>query len=147
MTTEHKNPEGRPTDYKSEYCVRVIELGKTGASLAEIASELDVVRQTVYDWQDAHPEFLDAITRARQEAKVWFERKGRTGLETPGFNASLWAKQVSCRFPDDYREVTRTELTGKDGKAVKFQREATELTDDELAGIAASGSPRATSET
>jgi hypothetical protein len=29
-----------------------------------------------------------------------------------GFNASLWAKQVSCRFRDDYTDKQQTEHSG-----------------------------------
>jgi hypothetical protein len=45
-------------------------------------------------------------------SQAWFENKGQSGLETPGFNASLWAKQVSCRFRDDYTDKQQTELSG-----------------------------------
>lgn len=103
---------GRPTDYLPEYCERVIELGTEGKSHAQIARSLDVARQTLYDWAKVHPEFLDAITRAKDLAQAWFEDKGQDGLTTPGFNASLWAKQVSCRFRDDYTDKQVTEHAG-----------------------------------
>jgi len=102
---------GRPTDYRDEYCERVVELGKLGYSHAMIASELGVARQTLRNWAEIHPEFLAAITHARDEAQAWFERKGLIGMEQQGFNASLWAKQVSCRFPDDYTDRNKTENT------------------------------------
>lgn len=114
-------PAGRPEEYKPEYCEKVIELGRLGYSHAMIAAELDVARQTLHNWSDRHPEFLDAITRARDLAQAWFELKGMNGLETPGFNASLWAKQVSCRFPDDYTEKSKTELTGANGGPVQVK--------------------------
>lgn len=95
---------GRPTDYLPEYCERVVELGRAGKSHAQIAADLDVARMTLYRWAEAVPEFSDAITRARDLAQAWFEDKGQTGLDTSGFNASLWAKQVSCRFRDDYTD-------------------------------------------
>lgn len=107
---------GRPTDYRPEYCERVIELGRAGKSHAQIAADLDVARQTLRNWAEEHPEFLAAITRARDLAQAWFEDKGQAGLETPGFNASLWAKQVSCRFREDYTETSKTELSGPGGK-------------------------------
>ncbi len=120
-----KRPVGRPTDYKPEYCQRVIELGRLGKSKAQIAANLDVARQTMEDWARAHPEFLDAITRARDLALAWWEDQAQVGLVTePGtgtFNASLWSKSVSCRFPDDYRDNSRHEVTGKDGEAVAVQ--------------------------
>lgn len=96
----------RPTDYLPEHCERVIELGRQGKSKAQIAADLDVARQTLDNWAGVHPEFLDALTRARDLAQAWFEDKGQDGLTTPGFNASLWAKQVSCRFREDYTDKT-----------------------------------------
>ena len=112
---------GRPTDYLPEYCDKVIELGRLGKSKAQIASELDVARMTLDNWANAHPEFLDALTRARDLAQAWFEDMGQNGLLMPGFNASLWAKQVSCRFRDEYTDQSKTELTGKDGTPLLVQ--------------------------
>jgi len=107
---------GRPTDYLPEYGDRAIELGRLGKSHAQIAADFDVSRQTLYNWQEAHPEFLDAITRARDLAQAWWEDQGQAGLTMQGFNASLWAKQVSCRFRDDYTEAVKQELSGPGGK-------------------------------
>ena len=118
-----KNPVGRPTDYKPEYCDKVIELGKEGMSHAEIAAELGVCRNTLYNWAEVHPEFLSASTRARDLAQAWFERIGRVNMvsPTPGFSAPLWAKQVSCRFPADYTDKTKQEVTGDlSGLTVRF---------------------------
>lgn len=113
---------GRPSEYRPEYCERVIELGRQGKSHAQIAADLDCSRQTLYAWQAAHPEFLDAITRAKDLAQAWFEDKGQAGLDASGFNASLWAKQVSCRFREDYTDTQRQELTGKGGGPIQHTR-------------------------
>ena len=114
-----KRGRGRPTDYRSEHCERVLELGRIGKSHAQIAAALDVSRQTLHNWAKAHPEFFDAITHARDLAQAWWEDQGQEGLVMPGFNASLWAKSVSARFPDDYTERQRRELTGADGGPVQ----------------------------
>lgn len=110
---------GRPTDYDPAHCERVIELGRAGKSKAQIAADLDVARQTLENWAKVHPEFLDALTRARDLAQAWWEDKAQVGLETPGFNASLWAKSVSARFPDDYTERQKREITGKEGGPIE----------------------------
>ena len=94
----------RPTDYDPAHCDRVIELGRLGKSKAQIAADLDVARQTLDNWAAVHAEFLDALTRARDLAQAWWEDQGQSGLTTSGFNASLWAKQVSCRFREDYTD-------------------------------------------
>lgn len=111
MTT---NQMGRPTDYRAEYCERVIELGREGKSYTQIACELDVAKSTLYEWKAAKPEFSDALTRARELAQAWWENIGQGQMVSPvqGFSASLFAKQVSCRFPEDYTEKTKQEVTG-----------------------------------
>lgn len=109
---------GRPTLYDPAHCDRVIELGKQGKSKVAIAVALGVVRQTLDDWCAVHPEFLGALTRAREESQAWWEEQGRIGLATPGFSASLWGKNVSCRFPDDWTDKSKQEITGKDGAAL-----------------------------
>lgn len=111
---------GAPTLYKPEYCQKVIEFGKLGLSITEMACELDVVKQTMYDWEKVHPEFLDAMTRARQESQAWYEKQGRSGIWAgSNFNAATWAKQVSCRFPDDYREKQDVNLGGQKDNPIK----------------------------
>lgn len=110
---------GRPTDYRAEFCEQVIELGRAGKSPAQIAAALDVSRSVLYLWCDTYPEFLTAFTRARDLAQAWFEDKGQEGLTTPGFNASLWAKQVSSRFREDYTDTQRQEISGPNGRPVE----------------------------
>lgn len=110
---------GRPSDYRPEYCERVIELGKNGASIVEMAAEIGVDRKTLeQSWTAAYPEFLQAFTCARQWSQVWWEKKGRDNLITPAgvtFQASVWSRSMAARFPDDWREKNATEHTGPDG--------------------------------
>lgn len=111
---------GRPSDYDPAYCAKVVELGDTGASVAEMAYEIGVTKQTLHNWAAANPEFLDAFTRAKLASQVWWERKGRDGMEKSSseFQASVWSRSMAARFPEDWREVKGTELTGKDGAPI-----------------------------
>lgn len=107
---------GRPSDYDPAYCERVIAMGKDGLSVVEMADELDVSRNTLEtNWPAAHPEFLEALTRAREASQAWWEKAGRSGIFMQGFNSSVWSRSMAARFPRDWREVKGTELTGKDG--------------------------------
>ena len=109
-----KHPGGRPTAYKPEFCTLVVELGKEGAGKAEMASACGVVRQTLDNWIKAHPEFLDAITRARAESLAWWEKQGRLGIFMgKAFNANAYALQVFNRFPDDWKR--NPEIDAGDG--------------------------------
>lgn len=99
----------------------VVEAGKQGKSVAWIACELGVCKQTLHNWMAAHPEFLDAMTRAKLWAQRWWEDKGQAGMTTPGFNASVWSRSMAARFPDDWREVKGQEISGPGGGPVQTQ--------------------------
>jgi hypothetical protein len=113
----------RPTTYDPTYCDRVVEYGKAGKSVAWIAAELDVHKDTIYEWMKVHPEFSDAMTRARLHAQKWWEDAGQDGLlMKPGegsFNASVWSRSMAARFPEDWRESKGVELTGRNGGPVE----------------------------
>lgn len=110
---------GRPTDYRDEYCEQIIELGRLGYSKVQMACELGIVKKTLFNWAEEHPEFLHALTRAEQESQAWWEKQGQLGLTADKFQASLWAKSMSARFPDDYTEKSKQELTGANGGAMQ----------------------------
>lgn len=103
---------GRPSEYKQEYCEAVIEAGKQGKSVAWMASEFDVNKDTIYEWAKVHPEFSDALTRAKAHAQRWWEDQGQTGMVAPGFNGSVWSRSMAARFPEDWREQKGVELSG-----------------------------------
>ena len=110
----------RPTDYDPAYCERVIELGKEGCSVVEMAAEIGVCRNTLEtNWPAAHPEFLEAFTQAKLFSQAWWEKQGRVNLVTQGFQSALYSRSMAARFPADWREVKGTELTGKDGAPVQ----------------------------
>lgn len=70
---------------------------------AEIAAQFDVARQTLHDWEKAHPEFLDAMKRANDLALAWYEKQGRLGIWAgKQFNANAWNLQVRNRFRGEY---------------------------------------------
>lgn len=110
---------GRPSDYRPEYCDRVIELGRLGMSLVEMAADIGVGRTTLERWCDAHEEFRCALDDARDFSQAWWESQGRVNLIMPKdsgqFQGSVWSRSMAARFPRDWRENKGVELTGKDG--------------------------------
>lgn len=111
---------GRPSEYRPEYCERVIELGRLGMSVVEMASDIGVSRNTLEtSWPAAHPEFMEALEIARECSQSWWESMGRTNLimnkDAGTFQASVWSRSMAARFPRDWRENKGVELTGKDG--------------------------------
>ena len=103
---------GRPTDYDPSFCDRVVGLGEEGYSKAMMAAELGVVRQTLDNWASRHPEFLDAMTHAREFSLAWWELQGHKGIWSRDFNANAYRLQMLNRFPDDWRDRQEVELRG-----------------------------------
>lgn len=110
---------GRPSEYDPAYCERVIDWGMQGKSLTWMAAQLDISRECIYEWARVHPDFSDAISRAKARAQAWWEDKGETGMVAPGFNAGIWTKSMAARFPEDWREKSETALTGAGGGAIQ----------------------------
>ena len=115
---------GRPTLYKPEYCEEVIALGKEGKSLAQMCAHFDISRQTIDNWGKDHPEFLDALTRARVHMQAKLEELGFAGLANKEFNAAVWKTTMAARFREDYTE--RKEVENK-GQVVVIKGEASGL--------------------
>ena len=117
---------GRPSLYDPAYCELVIEYGARGKSLAWMAAELNVAKDTLYEWQKQHPAFSDAMARARTKSQAWWEDFGQDntllGQGAGTFNAAAWGKSISARFSDDWRENKGVELTGANGGPVQIAK-------------------------
>lgn len=120
-TVTEKRPVGRPTKYKPEYCEQIIELGKQGKSIAQMAAHFDVDKASIYDWAASQEDFSTALARAKAHSQTWWENKAQENMDNRNFNAQLWLKSVASRFREDYTEKQVTELTGADGGAVKIE--------------------------
>lgn len=112
---------GRPSKYKPEFCAQVIELGKEGKSVAQIAAAFEVDKASIYRWEEEHEDFRTAFARAKALSQTWWEDKAQQNLSDKNFNAQLWLKSVASRFREDYTERQQTELTGANGGAVQIE--------------------------
>jgi len=131
--TKPKGPGGRPSLYRPEYCERVLEFGREGMSVVEMAAEIGVARSTLEEaWPAAHAEFSEAFARARELSQAWWERQGRVGLTAERFNAQVYSRSMAARFPKDWRESKEQRVTGADGGAVQIE---SGLTPDQLASL------------
>ena len=117
--TAVKRPVGRPSLYDPKYCEEVIELGKIGKSIEQIAATLGLSLRVLYDWRDKHPEFLHALEDCKTYEQAWWEEQASAYMvenkESDKLNATLWSRSMAARFPKKYRESTKTEITGADG--------------------------------
>ena len=113
---------GRPSKYKLEVCTQVIALMSEGASLVEVAAEIGVCRETIWDWtnQDSDrfiEEFSYTIKKGTQLSAAWWERTGRKSLWDKEFSYTGWYMNMKNRF--GWRD--KQEITGKDGGPFEVQ--------------------------
>ena len=105
-------PAGRPTKYDPSMCDKIIECGKSGCSVAEMAGTIGIHKDTLYDWAKSNQEFSDSLKIAIQESQIWWEQKGREatfgGIE--GFNPTAFIFQMKNRFREDYADVNKHEV-------------------------------------
>lgn len=121
-----KRPPWCPSKYRPEFCEQIVEMGREGFSFAEMSAGLGATRDTLKNWADQHEDFFVALKQARELSQAWWESQGRTHLinepQGPTINASLYSRSMAARFPDDWRENTKVEHTGKDGGALVIER-------------------------
>jgi hypothetical protein len=114
---------GRPSKYDPKFCEQILELGKLGKSRWQIASELGLTYSNLLNWEQVHDEFREAMTTARLDALAYWEQLAETHMvESPGgprINTGLWSRSMAARFPEQYRENSKVEVTGKDGGAIE----------------------------
>ena len=66
---------GRPTKYDAKYHVPWAQgLAMRGATMQQIAEEMDVALSTMYKGRDEHAECSDALNEGRQQADLRVER-------------------------------------------------------------------------
>ena len=101
---------GRPSSYDASFCDLVLDLGAAGKSKAQIAAAIGVVRNTLDNWAETHPEFLSALKAAKELELAWWENAGQMNMTRQGFNATAFTFQMKNRFRDDYRDVSATDV-------------------------------------
>lgn len=93
-----KKKMGRPDDYKPEYGEMLIKHMSAGLSVEAFSGEVRASKQTIYNWMKLYPDFLDAKRIGEGLSRLFWEKKGIEGMQTPGFNASIWIFNLKNRF-------------------------------------------------
>ncbi len=97
---------GRPSEFRPEYCAIAENVLANGESKAAVCAELEISKQTLYDWQDMHPEFKEAIEIGLYKSQRDWEAIGRNAAlgGVDKFPQSSWIFTMKNRFRDDYAE-------------------------------------------
>ncbi len=102
--------------YREEYCTTVIELGKLGKSVNQMATHIGVCKDTIYEWRKKFPEFKIALAKAVEEAMSWWENLGQTHIlyEKDGkrIETALYNRIMCARFRKEYGD--KVAITGGD---------------------------------
>ena len=109
-------PAGRPTDYKPEYCESVVKWGKLGKSKAWLCAELMIVDQTMRNWCEQHPAFLEAMELSQKLSQQWWEDTGQNGMLSKSIDSSIYSRSMGARFPADWREKSEQTQTHNKGE-------------------------------
>lgn len=109
----------RPTSYKPEYCELLAAHFEEGFSYESFAGVVGVAKQTLYNWEEAHPEFLDAKKTNEGKSQLEWERRLNRFARTGEGNATAIIFGLKNRASESWRDVKATEITGKDGGAIE----------------------------
>lgn len=90
---------GRPTAYKPEFCQQLVDHMEMGYSLEAFAGRIGVTVKTLYNWVDAHPEFLHAKRLGEAASVLFWESLGVQGTmgKIQGFNTAAWIFNMKNR--------------------------------------------------
>jgi len=91
---------GRPTDYRPEYCEKLVKHMSEGLSFECFAAQLNVCRDTLYEWGKKHKEFSDTKKIGLEKCLEFWEKLGRMGVigKVPGFQQSTYIFTMKNRF-------------------------------------------------
>ena len=105
---------------------------ENGESVVEVIVALGISKQTFYNWQHEHPEFLDAVNEGLVRSEAWWTKKGRDGLvirhQGSRLDTGLWKCNMANRF--NWREKADVTSGGEKIKMPNVVIEHVEAKDD-----------------
>lgn len=116
-------PVGRPSKYDPSYCDRVEAEMAKGYSLTAFAGILGVNRDTIDEWRRAHPEFSEAVTRAKALRLLQWERAGMKVASSGGGSgqSTMIIFGLKNMGGEEWQDISRQEQTGPGGGPLAFK--------------------------
>lgn len=141
-TEPKRGAGGRPTKYDPAFCEVVETEMAKGLSLAAVAGIIGVARSTINEWMAEHPEFSEAVSRAKSVRLLHWERAAlrvATAGGGPG-TATIIVFGLKNMGGDEWTDTTKTELSGPNGAPIQAEvTSARELLSGKLARLAGAG--------
>lgn len=134
---------GRPPKYKAEYAEMLTAHMKDGLSFESFGGVVGVCEKTLYNWEAAHPEFLQAKMIGRPASRLYWEKVGKDGLYNEtiktddgmtvnrSINSAIWIFNMKNRF--QWRDKIEIDTPEDEDRPLK------ELSDNELQKLRGNG--------
>lgn len=108
---------GRPRielkDLPDDWENTILALSDEGASIIELAVELEISRDTFYELSKRDAYFSDTVKKCKDLSEAWWTRKGRKNLENKDFNYTGWYMNMKNRF--NWADRQEIDHSSKDG--------------------------------
>lgn len=103
---------GRKTKYKPEFCDLLIDHMSRGLSYYAFAAEINVNRDTLYEWEKNYSDFKEAKSIGLTKSLLFWEKLGvdnilnvsesefQGGSSSRSLNAATWIYNMNNRFRD-----------------------------------------------
>lgn len=106
--------------YDPAYCEHLVERGRAGWSLREVAVELGVVTQTFDNWEKKYSEFAEAKAMWREARIAYYERCHRENADgrmkgSAGLISMFLGKHASDDYSDPNKNTIGIDDPTKDG--------------------------------
>ena len=143
-----KRKVGRPSLYRPEYCDQIIEVMKTGLSVAGFAGTIGVSRRAISQWAEVHPAFMQALACAKAVCALHWERLALRAGENAreGGNPAMIMFALRNMAPADWMDKATVALTGDGSGPIRIEESREALVQsvlDILAAHAAADTPLA----
>lgn len=112
--TKPKKSIGRPTIMTPETIAKLEEVFAIGGTDKEACFYADIAPQTLYSYQEQHPEFIDRKEALKERPVLKARQTVVKSLDDPKNAQWYLERKKKAEF------AQRTELTGEDGEPIKI---------------------------
>ena len=107
---------GAPTKYMPEMDAIAEAVLTSGDTLADLAADLGIARDTLNDWRKKYLTFSAAVARGLRQSERWWRREGKAALKDGRYNTNMYKFQMANRFGWSEKVETKTTVTHEIGE-------------------------------